>query len=167
MTSFVGTLPPNETDLYKIVSVVRRLSALNSSGTWTPTFTFATPGDLSFTYGEQVGTYTKLDKFVILTFQLILTSFTFTTAAGLARIEGAPFPLPSSVIAYGNMGLWNGFVFAGGHTHLSNQIQTVAGATNIFFVANGSGVTATTGNATTMPSGTSKSLRGSVFYPTP
>lgn len=33
-------------------------------GTWTPAVTFTTPGNSSFSYGSQVGTYTKIGRFV-------------------------------------------------------------------------------------------------------
>lgn len=62
-------------------------------GTWTPALTASTPGDLSVAYSTQLGTYTKVGKFITLTFAITTTSFTHTTASGYLRISGVPFNL--------------------------------------------------------------------------
>jgi len=60
-----------------------------ATGTFTPTFTFATPGDLSVAYTSQHGSYIKLGKLVY--FQLALSCTpTFSTASGNIRIAGLP-----------------------------------------------------------------------------
>ena len=58
--------------------------------TWTPTFTFATPGDLSVVYGTRVGTYIRIGKIVYYSMDVTFTP-TFTTAAGAASFSGLPF----------------------------------------------------------------------------
>lgn len=60
-------------------------------GTWTPTLTFDTPGDLSVVYSFNTGSYTKIGRQVSLFFSIAATTFTFTTANGSLRIGGCPF----------------------------------------------------------------------------
>lgn len=59
-------------------------------GLWTPTFDFATTGDLSNSYAAQEGYYWRLGPLVHFAFYLQLTP-THTTAAGAARIFGVPY----------------------------------------------------------------------------
>lgn len=66
-------------------------------GTWTPTLTFDTPGDLSVTYGFNTGTYTKVGRAVHVQCTLATSAFTHTTAAGSCRISGLPFANGSSL----------------------------------------------------------------------
>jgi len=65
-------------------------------GTWTPSITFQTPGNLSVTYDAQVGTYTKIGNRVILQGYLLTSAFTHTTASGAALINGIPFNASST-----------------------------------------------------------------------
>lgn len=62
-------------------------------GTWTPTITFATPGNLSVAYTTQSGTYTKIGRTVSINLLLVTSSFTHTTASGQFTINGLPFAL--------------------------------------------------------------------------
>lgn len=70
-------------------------------GTWTPTFSFATPGNLTIVYSSRLGTYTKTGRVFNLDYDIQTTTFTHTTASGVARITGTPFlnatPLPESI----------------------------------------------------------------------
>lgn len=67
-----------------------RTSLTLENGSFTPTVTFATPGDLSVTYGEQTGRYNKLpgNRYIVL-IRLNFTA-TFTTASGALRVGGLP-----------------------------------------------------------------------------
>lgn len=60
-------------------------------GTWTPTVTCVTPGNLSVTYVSRGGTYTKIGNLVYLYCALNYTP-THTTASGDFLISGLPFP---------------------------------------------------------------------------
>ena len=60
-------------------------------GTWTTGLTFDTAGDVSVVYSGQTGQYTKVGRLVHVTFTIITTTFTHTTAAGNLRITGLPF----------------------------------------------------------------------------
>lgn len=70
-------------------------------GTWTPTITFATPGDLSVVYTVQQGSYTKVGHLVRADFYVDTSTFTYTTASGVFRVAGLPF---TSGATYYNFG---------------------------------------------------------------
>jgi hypothetical protein len=65
-------------------------------GTFTPAFTFATPGDLALVYTSQVGTYTRIGNRVHVTVSVAVTP-TYTSSSGTARITGFPTASASSV----------------------------------------------------------------------
>jgi hypothetical protein len=62
-------------------------------GTWTPSFTFGTPGNLNIVYSSQVGKYTKIGRTVHVEMTMATTTFTHTTASGNATISGLPFTI--------------------------------------------------------------------------
>lgn len=66
-------------------------------GTWTPTLTFATTGNLTVVYATQAGTYVKIGKMVTAWFAIQTSTFTHTTAAGNQRITGLPFTVDVAV----------------------------------------------------------------------
>lgn len=68
-----------------------------STGLWTPVFAFATPGDSSFTYVTQTGTYTRLGDQVLITMDLNFNSNAYTTAAGVASVSGLPYTAHASL----------------------------------------------------------------------
>lgn len=61
-----------------------------STGTWTPTFTFTTPGNLSVVYTVQSGEYAEVGDLWWMRFRIDWTP-TYTTASGTAIIDGAPY----------------------------------------------------------------------------
>ena len=65
-------------------------------GSWTPTLTFSTPGNLSVTYTTQFGVYTKIGRLVHFELRVSASTFTHTTASGGLRIAGLPFPSSSA-----------------------------------------------------------------------
>jgi len=61
-------------------------------GVWTPTITFATPGDLSVAYHANTNaTYTKVGRLVTISFYVRTTTFSHSTASGDLSILGIPF----------------------------------------------------------------------------
>lgn len=60
-------------------------------GTWTPVLTFATPGDLSVAYSQRNAYYTKIGRLVTISFVVLTSSFTYTTASGNLLLTGLPF----------------------------------------------------------------------------
>lgn len=66
---------------------------VNEVGTWTPSLTFATPGDLNVAYTTQVGRYRKYGRLLWVDFRIVTSNFTFTTASGALNIAGLPFTM--------------------------------------------------------------------------
>lgn len=60
-------------------------------GTFTPSITFATPGNLGVAYSARVGQYTKIGNRVILDINLVTSTFTWSTSSGTLRVSGLPF----------------------------------------------------------------------------
>lgn len=60
------------------------------TGTFTPTLTFATPGNLSVAYTTQSGRYVRYRDHVHVQGRLVCTP-TFSTASGELRVSGLPF----------------------------------------------------------------------------
>lgn len=65
-------------------------------GTWTPTLTFATAGNLAVVYSSRLATYTKVGRLVTVNFEIVTTTFTWTTATGAFLITGLPFVSPAA-----------------------------------------------------------------------
>lgn len=59
------------------------------SGTFTPTVTFATPGDVSVAYTQQIGSYFRVGNAITFAVQLVFAA-TYTTASGNFRVAGLP-----------------------------------------------------------------------------
>lgn len=60
-------------------------------GTWTPSLTFLTPGDLNVVYTQRTGYYTKIGNLVYVSAYIVASPFTHSTASGELRIGGLPF----------------------------------------------------------------------------
>jgi len=133
-----------------------------SDTTWTPTLTFATPGDLSVAYLTRVGTQIKIGKMVVLNFDISTSAFTWTTASGAMSITG----LPSSArtltgyIAEGAL-RWQGITKAG-FTNIVAEIGSGSGF--IRALASGSGQAITAITAADMPSGGTPQFVGTIIY---
>jgi hypothetical protein len=69
---------------------VNTLDAYVESDSWTPVFTFTTPGNQNIVYSSQSGFYTRIGRFVMATFGVVTSTFTHTTAAGTFAITGLP-----------------------------------------------------------------------------
>jgi hypothetical protein len=80
-------------------------------GTWTPTITFATPGDLSVTYATQNGRYTKIGDVVIANIDIQTATFTHTTASGALRVS-LPFAVNAAIVPTSG-GIFQGWTAAG------------------------------------------------------
>lgn len=73
------------------------------SGSWTPTLTFATKGDLAVTYGTRYGSYSRTGEIVTVFFRIVTSAFTHTTAVGNLKVTGLPFAAKTAV-GYGSGG---------------------------------------------------------------
>jgi len=135
---------------------------LGSIAPWTPTLTFATPGDLSVVYSARVGKYTKIGRLVIVWFNIATSTFTFTTASGILHITGLPFTADTSNSTQAVGGLdWGGITKAG-YTQISTEV--IATTTRIQLIANASGAVRSFVAAADTPTTSSIVLRGSAAY---
>ena len=132
-------------------------------GTWTPTLTFATPGDINVVYTNRIGVYTKIGRYVSANFDIITSSFSHTTAAGEVRITGLPFSYS------GSAGLTTSSYGFGGVTKSSYTqfvMQLSPGTSQLAGRASGSAQVYTTVTAVDLPTGTNQTAIGSVQYVT-
>lgn len=101
-------------------------------GTWTPAFSFQTPGNLSITYVDQIGRYTRIGNRVTAQCFLVSSTFTHTTASGYAKITGMPFNANST------SGLFNvGALFFSGFTianYTNFAVSTEPSVNNAFLI---------------------------------
>ncbi len=133
-------------------------------GTFTPAFTFATPGNLTVVYSQQIGRYTKIGRLVTADFSLITSTFTHTTASGIAGITGMPFTSQNATMFAVGPLIWQGINTGGVLTNIS--VQLGSNATSLEIVASGSGQSATNITTGGMPTGGTVLLRGSITYTT-
>lgn len=117
----------------------------HEDGTFTPAFSFDTPGDLSVTYGAQTGRYTRIGRLVYINYIMTFTP-TFTTASGTARFTGLPFTVNASAgsgltLIYKS----NNIIFAGTDTMATGF--TVESST--YFILRSTGSTSTSSELTT------------------
>lgn len=137
-------------------------AATYSEGTWTPVFTFATPGDLAITYSTQSAYYVKIGKLVLLNFSIVTSAFTHSTASGSARVTGSPFTAASTPVtpAIGVL-TWGGITKA---NFTDYALQLNNGSSNILLTASGSAQARTNPVAADFPSGGTVELRGSIVF---
>lgn len=103
-------------------------------GTYTPTFTFSTVGDLSVAYTTQSGLYRRIGKAMFFRQRVAFTP-TFTTSSGTARFGALPYAVNSgsggggATISLGN----NNLTFPAGVTYIiaspaaSNTYSSITG----------------------------------------
>jgi hypothetical protein len=132
-----------------------------AAGVWSPTFNFATNGDLAATWSISTGFYTKIGRMVFAQFVLVSSSFTWSTASGQLTIGGFPFPMAGPNICVGVLD-WAGITKAG-FTEFSVTMNTGSAAQ---IIANGSGQLRANIVAADMPSGGFVRLIGNISYPT-
>lgn len=132
-------------------------------GTWIPTFSFVTPGDLALVYGVRDGYFVRIGPLVLVGMRIDLSTFTWTTASGNAQITGLPYP-PTSI----NNAVATGAAWCGGITKAAaTQIEFLITPFNgIQIVGRGSGVSAGPIVAADMPSGGVPTFQGSIVYRT-
>jgi hypothetical protein len=131
-------------------------------GTWTPVYTYATLGDLSVAYSTQIGVYTKIGRLVVVSFVVVTSTHTHTTASGNNQITGLPFTSANvtSQNAYGAVS-WDGITKA---TYTDIAARLVANSTTVDFVASGSGVSTSGVAASNCATGTQQTRTGTLFY---
>lgn len=133
--------------------------SLTIPGTWTPVLTFATPGNLSVTYGTQVGGSARNGKLMTYNFDVRTSAFTHTTASGNLQLTGLTFAAAGTAQEWHGSLIWTGITKAN-YTQVSARI--IEGATTIIFGASGSGQMVSNVAAADMPTGGTVQLIGSV-----
>lgn len=130
-----------------------------SQGTWTPTITFATAGNLSVAYTNQIGRYIKSGNLVEVYFNILTSTFTYTTASGIFRINGLPFTVATALD--GSLIEWQGITKASYTFVAANPIE---GATRLQLRISGSGQAPANVQHGDMPTAGTVSLVGSARF---
>ena len=137
----------------------------NESFSWTPVLTCVTPGDLAVSYTTQVGNGQKTGREVRLSFTIITSSFTHTTASGNLRITGSPDNM-LNVTGHTHTGaLEVSGLTKTGYTNYVTRITAAASNSIINLFASGSGVASSQITIADFPTGGAVILRGSLTYP--
>jgi hypothetical protein len=132
------------------------------TGTWTPTLTFATPGNLSVAYTNQLGRYIRIGNLVVVSLRIDTSSFTHSTASGALQITGLPFTaLSATAMSWQAGGRWRGVTKAN-YTDMSFNVAT--NTTAITVRACGSGQADANVDAANMPSAGAVVLRTTLAY---
>jgi len=97
-----------------------------NQGTFTPTMTCGTVGDLSVAYGAQYGSYIKTGNIVTATIRLLFTP-TFTTASGSIQFAGLPFTVDNS----------NFIGWCGSISYITGGMVWPVGTTSLGIIAEG------------------------------
>lgn len=81
----------NDEDIVVVWNATAWITMTSTTGTWTPTLGFATPGDESVIFSTQFGSWSRDGDLVMAMFNLVTSTFTHTTASGNIEIGGLPF----------------------------------------------------------------------------
>jgi parallel beta-helix repeat protein len=127
-------------------------------GTWTPSITFSTPGNLSVAYTTQTGVYERVGNKVFVEATIVTSTFTHTTASGELRIGTLPIT-PSATISVLSCTIQ-------GYTKANYTMVTAEAQTNTYLrlPAQGSGQSLAFLAASDMPTGGSVNIRISGWY---
>lgn len=132
-------------------------------GSFTPTISFATPGNLAVTYVNQMGQYIKIGKQVTIWFGLTTATFTHTTASGQLQLSGFPFTSANIVSTMQWIGAAEfGPLTLAGHTWVTSNIQNNVNFCR--FVASGNGLARAALSTGSFPTGTNFTLYGSLTF---
>lgn len=135
-------------------------SLIPTSGTWNPSFTFATPGNLSISYAARGGAWVKLGSIVFYRWFFTTSAFTHTSASGNALVTGYPFSVNSFATGPCSFG---GFNLPAGYTTAVINIGE-GGAQQSAFYINGDNVGSSIVTAAEVPSGGTVSCRSTGIY---
>lgn len=122
-------------------------------GTFMPTITFSTPGDLNVVYSVQDGSYTKVGRLVQWRATIATTTFTHSTASGGLQIAGLPFTSISNPPA--TLSQWVGVTSAVTTPQIVATLNNALVNLSVMNVSAGTIASLTTANA---PSGVQKTI---------
>lgn len=132
---------------------------------WTPVLTCGTPGDLSVSYTTQLGEAVRVRRLVTVSFFIVTSAFTWTTASGSWEITGLPYTASTDTNDSGMR--WCGSMNYAGITKASYTgfVPTITAGDNfIKFVASGSAQSDVFLAAADMPTGGMVILNGSLTF---
>lgn len=135
------------------------LQPLGEEISWTPTLTFATPGDLTFSYGLQLGNFAIIGSVAVIGFVISATP-TYTTASGNLKIMG--IPVAPAVVGCFGAGVIQSPSFPTGTTSVSYNITGPGSFIQV--LASGSGNTFSNFTTTQCTSGAALNLQGTISY---
>lgn len=150
------TTAPLDSDLFRegaahIRLVKQVMKAELIRGTFTPTVTFATPGDFVPTYSIQQGFFIKNRTMLLFCLRLGWSNNAYTTAASTFRIDGFPYAA-SALIATQTMGIGRAENITISTGHQDHGLLFTAGSTIASLSATRSGIlTATSYGTTQLP----------------
>jgi hypothetical protein len=132
-----------------------------AESTWTPTLTFATPGDLSVSYAARVGQATKIGRKVFANLYIVTSAFTHTTASGSCNISGLPYTSANSGQFHMGTLAYQGITKAN-YTH--GGLLLAANASLMTISLSGSGQARADAATGDMPTGGTVVLIGEISY---
>lgn len=129
-------------------------------GTFTPTVSFGTPGNLAVTYSTQTGVYTKVGRLVEVSINIATSAFTHTTASGNFLIGTLPFTPAAQVPGGTDL---QGITRA---TATQAAITTVASSTSMLIVLQNvsTGAARVIASTTDVPSGGTLNMNFGVCF---
>lgn len=133
--------------------------------TWTPVLTCVTAGNLSVAYTTQVGQGSKHSKDVKLSWNILTSTFTHTTASGNLRITGSPYEV-ENVTGNVHVGTlrFSGFTKAN-YTQVVSVITASASNAIINAFTGGTGQADAAVVITDFPTGGTVRLNGTLIFP--
>lgn len=133
-----------------------------TKGTWTPTLTAATVGDLSVAYSAQFARYREYDDGVYIECRITCTP-TYTTASGGLRVAGLPYAFVSTSYSAGAIQFHDNDV-----VYPSSRVAITAVGTSsasyVAFKGHATSVTSSNMLITDITSGNEIDIRFSLFY---
>ena len=132
---------------------------LNGFNTFTPTLTFATPGDLNVVYSTQVGFYRRLGKQIHCIGNLVTSTWTHSTASGNHRISGFPYAGRTGLTQIGSLA-WDGITKA----NYTQADISMSGNTFVNVRMSGSGQNQFIATTAEMASGTQQTRYFNITY---
>jgi hypothetical protein len=131
-----------------------------TAGTWTPTLSFVTPGNLSVAYSAQDGQYIRIGNWVLLHFIIITSTWTHTTASGQLQMSGLPFAAATTNVR--SAVAQSSGITRAGMTFIA--ATSAPGETYMRFETSGPGVSVAEADTTNAASGTQQRIGGVIWY---
>lgn len=128
---------------------------------FTPTFTFATPGDLSVAYSIQDGFYVRIGDLVYFSYACRFTP-TYTTASGIPRFGGLPLTSNTAVSFRAQATIAESTTWPVGVTQLVGTVNN--NVTYATIAGYGTAIAATALGTTQFPTATQRTVVITGFY---